>query len=274
MNAARRSLQLLAVAGFLNWGSFANAGTWADHFAHDFWGNDWQGDRDSFSIVDSALKGVSASPVAPSPLNRVEVGKDWTDYSVQCRINVVEPNRRVCTKGALILRDNGADGYVFALHVATKTIEVYRLSNQEMLLSKDAPLELKRWYFVGAELHGPLMNFFVDGQLVGTLTDDRSLSGRVGVAVQDAEVALFDDFTVTGPNIPSNALELSVGQKITVSWPGALTNYVLKTTSQLSQETASWATVTNTPSNTGDRLSVTLDPPAGNRFYMVVPGTP
>ena len=58
------------------------------------------------------------------------------------------------------------------------------------------------------------MNFFVDGQLAGTLTDDRSLSGRVGVAVQDAEVALFDDFTVTGPNIPSNGLELSLGQKI------------------------------------------------------------
>jgi len=266
-------LLLLTGLGFLGWSFPASAGTWSDSFSQDVLGTDWQGDRDYFSIVDGTLKGVSAVPVAPVPLHLVEVGKDWTDYSIQCRIDVVEPNLLICTKGALVLRDNGSDGYVFALHVATKTIEVYRLSNHEMLLSKDAPLELKTWYLVRAELHGPTMSFFVDGQLVGTITDDRSLSGRVGVAAQDAMDARFDDFTVTGPNIPSNGLEVTVGQGITVSWPSALTNYVLKAASQLSPTTA-WDTVTNTPTTTSGQLSVTLEPSPGNHFYMLVPKGP
>jgi hypothetical protein len=273
MKPARRLLRLLVVSGFFGWSFLAVAGTWSDDFSENTLGSDWQGDRDYFSILDGSLKGYSALPVAPSPLNRLEVGKNWTDYSVQCRINVVEQNLLICTKGALILRDNGTDGYVFALHIATRTIEVYRLSDDQMLLSKDAPLRLKTWYLVRAELNGPNMNFFVDGQLVGTVTDDRSLSGAVGVAVQDALDARFDDFSVTGPNVPGNGLELSVGEKITLTWPSALTNYVLKTSLQLSGA-APWVTVTNTPTTNGDQLSITLDPSQGSGFYILVPKSP
>ena len=136
--------------------------------------------------------------------------------------NVVTPNLLVCTKGALVLRDNGADGYVFALHVATETIEVYRLSDNEMLLSQDAPLELGTWYLARAELQGPTMNFFVDGQLIGTVTDDRSLSGAVGVAVQDTMETLFEDFSVTGLGIPGNGRELSLGPKNPLELAGFL----------------------------------------------------
>jgi hypothetical protein len=201
------------------------------------------------------------------------VGTNYGDYTVQCRIDVVTPNLLVCTKGALILRDNGKDGYVFALHVATKTIEVYRLSDHEMLLSENAPLELKTWYLVRAELQGTNMSFFVEGQLIGTVTDDRSLSGAVGVAVQDTMQTLFDDFTVTGPGIPSNRLELSVGQNITLSWPSFLTNYVLKVTADLSAMGA-WNTVTNSPLSTNGQLTVTLDPSSSNHFYILAAESP
>ncbi len=273
MKPTLRLLQLLTGSILLASNSLTFAGTWSDHFSEDVLGADWQGDRDYFSIVDGALKGVSAQPVAPVPLHRVEVGKDWTDYTIQCRINVVEPNLLVCTKGALILRDNGAEGYVFALHVATKTIEVYRLSDNEMLLSADAPLELQQWYLARAELEGPTMTFFVDDQLIGTVTDDRSLSGAAGVAVQDALEDLFDDFTVSGPNIPGNGLALSLGKKVTLSWPSSLTNSILKETAELSATTA-WNIVTNTPASVGDQLTVTLDPAPGNHFYILVPKSP
>src|SRR5439155_5480171 len=116
-------------------------------------------DRDAFSIVDGALKGVSASPLAPVPLYLIEVGNDWSDYVLQCRMNVVTPNLLVCTKGALILRHKGKEGYVFALHVATKTAEVYRLSDQQMLLSKEVSLELRKWYRVRVELQASRLSF-------------------------------------------------------------------------------------------------------------------
>lgn len=271
-------MRVLTFSAFLGWNFLAAAGTWSDDFSGNILGAEWRGDRTSFYIIEGTLKGISAAPVAPVPLHRVEVGKDWDDYIVQCRINVVEPNLLVCTKGALILRNNGTDGYVFALHVATKTIEVYRLSDHEMLLSKEAPLELKSWYQASAELHGPTMNFFVDGQLVGTVIDARSLSGTVGVGVQDVLDGRFDHFSVTGPNIPDNGqpgngLELSVGQKVTITWPIALTNYLLKTTAELSPA-ATWAAVTNMPTTNGEQLSVTLDPSPGNRFYRLVPPGP
>ncbi len=271
MRPLLRFAQLLAGSALLAWNSSTLAGTWSDPFSEAVLGADWQGDRDFFSIVDGALRGISATPLAPEPLHRVEVGKDWADYTVECRINVVEPNLLVCTKGALVLRDNGTDGYLFALHVATKTIEVYRLSDQQMLLSQAAPLELNTWHLVRADLQGPAMTFFVDDQLIGTLTDDRSLSGAAGVAVQDTMVTLFENFTVRGPDIPSNGLEVSVGPNLVLSWPSSFTNYVLKAASDLSPPVA-WSTVTNTPVNAGSQVTVTLDRPAsGNRFYMLAP---
>jgi hypothetical protein len=259
-------LQLLTGSILLASTSFASAGTWSDDFSGSVLGSDWRGDRAYFSILDGALDGISAEPLAPVPLHQVEVATNWGDYTVQCRIDVVTPNLLICTKGALILRDNGTEGYVFALHVATKTIEVYRLSDHEMLLSQDAPLELQTWYLVRAELQGTNMSFFVDDQLIGTVRDDRSLSGAVGVAVQDTMQTLFEDFSVTGPDIPSNRLELSIGQKITLSWPSSLTNYVLKTTSDLSA-TGAWNTVTNTPLSVSGQLMVTLDPSPGGRVF-------
>jgi len=266
-------LRLLTASILLASNSCTFAGTWSDPFSENVLGSDWQGDRDYFSMVDGALKGVSAAPIAPVAMHRVEVGKDWADYTVECRINVVEPNLLVCTKGALILRDNGIDGYVFALHVATETIEVYRLSDEEMLLSQKAPLALQTWYLARAELQGATMTFFVDDQLIGTVTDGRSLSGAVGVAVQDALEVLFEDFTVRGPNIPGNGLEWSLGEKLTLSWPSSLTNSILKEASELSP-TMVWSTVTNTPVGVGEQLTVTLDPSSGIHFYLLVPKSP
>jgi hypothetical protein len=273
MKTSVRLQQLLTGSILLASTSFTFAGTWSDAFSGSVLGSDWRGDRAYFSIMDGALDGISAEPVAPVPLHQVEVGTNWGDYTVQCRIDVVTPNLLICTKGALILRDDGKDGYVFALHVATKTIEVYRLSDHEILLSQDAPLELQTWYLVRAELRGTNMSFFVDGQLIGAVTDDRSLFGAVGVAVQDTMQTLFDDFTVTGPGIPSNRLALSVGQKITLSWPSFLTNYVLKTTSDLSA-TSAWSTVTNTPVSLSGQLTVTSDSSPGNHFYVLAPKSP
>jgi hypothetical protein len=247
-----------------------NAGTWFDDFSQSTLGQDWSGDTSFFSIRDGALDGLSASPVAPVPLHWLEVGNGWSNYVVQCSVNVVLPNLLICTKGALLLRHNADEGYVFALHVATKTIEVYRLSNGEILLSKDAPLELGTWYQVRAELQGDQMNFFVDDQLIGTVVDDRSPGGATGVAVQDTMETLFDNFTVTGSNIPSNGLAASrAGQQIILTWPNSLTNRVLKATDSLSA--TNWTILTNQPVIEGDRVSVSLGISAGNRFFALFP---
>jgi hypothetical protein len=182
----------------------SRAGTWSDHFSFETLLPDWTGTRAFFQIINEELEGESAEPVAPSPFNFVEVAKDSTDCTVGVWINVVMPNLRVCTKGAILARHTGTNGYVFALHQATQTAEIYRLSNHEMLLNVPWKIDLLKWYYVRAELHGPVMSFYIDGQLVGTINDSQSPSGAVGLAVQDAEAVRFDDFTITGPNVIGN----------------------------------------------------------------------
>ena len=249
--------------------SAVRAGTWADDFSEPGLGADWSGNRDAFSISNGTLKGVSISPLAPAPFNLVEVGGSWSNYVVQCMIDVVSPNLVICTKGALVLRHNGKDGYVFALHVATQTIEVYRLTTEEMLLSKDAPLEFKRWYKVRAELEGDTMNFFVDDQLIGTVVDSRSPSGAVGVAVQDTAETDFDNFTLTGAGIPSNGLNaVLAGDKVMLVWPNALTNYALVSSSTIAP-VPTWKGVTNIPVRDGAYFRVSLDLAPSNRFYRL-----
>lgn len=249
----------------------AAAGIWSDEFSEAALGHEWTGDTNSFSISNGILKGGSISPLAPAPFNLVEVGTNWTDYVVQCNINVITPNLAVCTKGALVLRHSGQEGYVFALHAATKTIEVYRLSNGEMLLSKSAPLQLKQWYKVRAELQGPKMSFFVDDQLIGTVADNKSLSGSLGLAVQDTAETDFDSFSVTGPNIPSNGLESDlVGNQIVLTWPNSLTNFGVVAAPEIAPAPI-WTAVTNQPMNDGDYFRLTLDLGPSNRFYRLDP---
>jgi hypothetical protein len=180
------------------------AGTWSEHFASGALSNNWTGDRDDFRIVNQMLEGVSALPLTPSPFNLVEVQNDSTDVSIGVWINVVAPNLRVCSKGAVVARHSGTNGYVFALHAATQTAEIYRLSNHEMLLTKPWKIDFQSWHYVRVELHGPGMSFFIDGHEVGSLSDSESPSGAIGLAVQDVESVLFDDFTITGPNVVGN----------------------------------------------------------------------
>jgi hypothetical protein len=203
----------------------AFAGTWSDSFERVDLGSPWRGDTDNFSILDGAVQGINAHPILLLPLKWVEVGRGWDDYVVRCRINVVTPNLLECTKGALLLRHSGKEGYVFALHVATKTVEVYSLSDGKMLLSKEEPLELETWYEVRAELQGENMSFFLDGKLIGKLTDRRSASGSVGLAVQDTLKVLFDDFSVTGTGVDPGTATIRSGDKLPSVWASIKTNF-------------------------------------------------
>lgn len=193
------------------------AGTWIDDFSGEILSPHWHGNRENFSIVDGKLKGINAHPILLLPLKWIEIGENWDNYIVECRINVVTPNLLECTKGALILRHKGNEGYVFALHVATRTVEIFRLSNGEMLLSKEEPLKLETWYNVRAELQDDKMAFFLDDKLIGRISDKRVLSGSVGLAVQDVLEVLFDYIKVSGPNILPNPTPVDA-RKLPVTW--------------------------------------------------------
>lgn len=72
-----RLLQLLTGVILLASASLTFAGKWSDDLSENALGSDWRGDRVYFSILDGALDGVSAEPIAPVPLHQVEVGTNW-----------------------------------------------------------------------------------------------------------------------------------------------------------------------------------------------------
>ncbi|MBM3240407.1 hypothetical protein FJZ31_29340 [Candidatus Poribacteria bacterium] len=194
-------LLYMSVGLFVGWTDKAGAGIWQDDFESPILGDFWRGDIDNFSIQEGKLHGRSAHPLLVFP-RFIKVGEDWTDYTVQCRVNVVQPNLLVCSKGALLLRYQEKEGYVFALHVATESVEVYRFSG-EMLLSVRMPLQLETWYTLRAEVQGDDFIFYVDNKRIGHLKDNRLSKGSVGLLVEDVLSVLFDDFRVVGPGIPS-----------------------------------------------------------------------
>ncbi|MBM3239755.1 hypothetical protein FJZ31_26015 [Candidatus Poribacteria bacterium] len=186
---------------FSVWTNEAMAGVWQDDFEGPALGDFWRGDIDNFSLQDGKLQGRSAHPILVFP-RFIEIGNDWTDYTVQCQVNVIEPNLLECSKGAFLLRYKEKEGYVFALHVATESVEVYRFSG-ERLLSVQMPLQLKTWYTLRTEVQGNNFIFYVDNKHIGTLQDHLSSKGSVGLLVEDALSVLFDNFWVSGPDIPS-----------------------------------------------------------------------
>ncbi len=211
------TLSLLCLSG---WVYETQAGTWQDNFENPASLADWSGDLASFSIQDGFLHGKSAQPLPPILARSIHVGDDWRDYTVECKVNVHTPNLLVCSKGAILFRHNETDGYIFELHAATQRVEVYR-SSGEVLLSVPRDIELEQWYLLRAELQGDKMTFSVDGEQIGELKDQRSLKGAVGLLVEDALLVQFDDFQVTGPDIPDRgqgATAVEVAGKLTTTW--------------------------------------------------------
>jgi hypothetical protein len=255
------------------------AGTWNDHFSAATLESEWTGNRDSFRIVDHELEGESASPLAPSTFDLVEIKTDSTDCSIGVWINVVAPNTHVCTKGAVVARHSGDDGYVFALHEATQTAEIYRLANHQMLLTKPWKIQLGKWYYVRVELHGPSMAFSIDAETVGTITDSVSPSGAVGLAVQDADAVRFDDFTITGPNVAGNVDDLpkpevssieQTSDKVTLRFFASPPYDYFVQVNSTAGPSHDWQTIASVRAKImGFDAVVTDDTTKGTRFYRI-----
>lgn len=193
------------------------AGTWTDNFNGNRLSPLWSGDVENFSIVNNTLEGRNASPVQLA-LKMLRLNLNLRNYTVRCRINVMLPNMLICTKGAVILRYRNNDGYVFALHIPTKTVEIYRLSNGEMLFSKEEPINLETWYELRAELNENKMAFFLDNKLIAEIEDNKLAFGAVGLGVQDALSVLFDDFSLSSPELENGWTTVEKKIKLFYTW--------------------------------------------------------
>ena len=84
------------------------------------------------------------------------------------------------------------------------------------------PVEINRWYTLKISTVGTISEFYIDDELIEAIDEDRFTSGRIGLNASDG-IFLFDDFVVTGPNIPDGGpdkgqVPVSPKARLTTTW--------------------------------------------------------
>jgi hypothetical protein len=79
--------------------------------------------------------------------------------------------------------------------------------------------ELNTWYDLKVTAEGDQFWFYVDNILVIHYTDDTYPKGKVGLAASfNGTTAHFDDFSVTGDDVPDLDLDVSPEEKLATTW--------------------------------------------------------
>jgi hypothetical protein len=79
--------------------------------------------------------------------------------------------------------------------------------------------ELGRWYDLKVTAEGEQFWFYVDNRLMIHYTDDTYPKGEVGIGASFSGTTVhFDDFSVTGDDVPDLDLDVSPGVKLATTW--------------------------------------------------------
>ena len=79
--------------------------------------------------------------------------------------------------------------------------------------------ELGKWYDLKLTAEGDQFWFYVDNQLVIHYTDDTYPKGKVGLSASfNGTTVHFDDFSVTGDDVPDLDLSVSPEEKLATTW--------------------------------------------------------
>ncbi|MBM3240378.1 T9SS type A sorting domain-containing protein [Candidatus Poribacteria bacterium] len=158
--------------------------------------------------------------------------EDWRNYTIECDSRILEPLDE--TYGmALDLRVTYPEGDESKTNDVTclasrsdKMATIWPWINGEFpdqktssdFPSSDFDCELGRWYRLKGVAHEDTFEFYLDGRLVASYTDDRIKTGRVGVMAAGASVLQFDNIIITGDDVPDNTDSLVEGDLLAMMY--------------------------------------------------------
>lgn len=175
------------------------AGTWKDDFEDGILA-DWKEAGADTKWSESKGVVVSELPQAESGNRRFLVTGDasWENYTVTVNLRVV--NLVGGDWCGILLRYNNEDSYHwFGLSVAWTSYAAG--TADETKEQENLRVGFGQWYELRAEVENDNFKFFVNDELVLEFVDSILLSGQVGLYTQNS-MTEFDDFSVTGPEIP------------------------------------------------------------------------
>lgn len=143
---------------------------------------------------------------------------DWTDCIVTCRATMLEGSTD--NIGLVWRLTDGKLFYVISLRLDQRVGYCGCINGNWMnggLPLNPTPFntEIGKEYKLKLIVKGNSFQFFVDGEDMGKWEDNQLKSGMVGVRVWNAVMAV-DDFDISGPGIPSTAVEPQ--GKIAITW--------------------------------------------------------
>ena len=152
--------------------------------------------------------------------------ENWGNYSIECDARIVEPIANLYSIG-LDLRVSNIDNAssindVWCLAGNQGVVYIWAWLNGNSAVQspqKAFHLQLNRWYHLKAIANENEFEFYIDGELMASLSDSRFPSGRVGLAVTGS-VSHLDNVVITGDDVPDNNVETAVSSsgKLATTW--------------------------------------------------------
>ena len=148
---------------------------------------------------------------------------NWRDYSVSCRVKLVEEKNHPATVG-LTLHDRGEEDsrYLFFVEVTLGVVRII-ITTPDGWFVRTFPFEteIDTWYQLKATINGEFWEFQVDDQVFVGRDLNPLEGGQAGLVVSDAR-ARFDDVEISGPNIknggPGQPRPVDEKQKLPTVW--------------------------------------------------------
>jgi hypothetical protein len=150
----------------------------------------------------------------------------WKDYTIRVRAKIVKHQSTGSVESATIGARSSSFpmyGYVFGFgSIGNKCIFCFRAEgNIGVFIAVFKPFEweLDKWYDLKLTAEGDQFRFYVNDELVIEYTDTAYPAGKVGIgAAFSTTTAHFDDFSVTGNDIPDTLTSVSPKDKLATVW--------------------------------------------------------
>jgi len=192
----------------------ASAGTWSDGF-EDGKHEDWQITSQVGPTTVKEEEGVLSMEVHSEFISYLHVIDSdwWQDYTLTVRVKIMKTFGKYVDGGIEIRYTDSNNYYFFVADDWTQVYPgvppecegafVFPWINEQVQKgqAKVFTPELDHWYTLKAIAQGDHTEFYINGDLVGEFDYGEIKSGSVGLVVSNALVH-FDDFVVTGPDIP------------------------------------------------------------------------
>ena len=201
--------------------------SWAGTFMDDF----EDGDMDGWTPISFGAGGTSKIENGElvlegfggaSFLTFVIEGPTWKDYTVQ--VNLMITKHSVAQAGVILRGVVNEYSYgVLFVGANVKQLRTYHANIKTGWVPQhvqEVPFdwEVNTWYVLKAVIEGDNFKYYVNDDLLMEYIDATYPSGGVGLTVTQSIIAHFDDFFVTGGDIPDHFRAVSPKAKLATTW--------------------------------------------------------